>query len=423
VLQITPAPPELIRVLSPRADTLYRETFPGYPGRAPENLPEAIEDRALERVPEAAGLPLPEREAEALTFTVRGRWSGWRTISLLPSAGVERLFWYFALLLGFLVVRRRCRDPEVVAAYRDALFVGFVALAVFGLIYAAMGNGKLYWVRATLQSTRPFGPYVNPTNFAGVMELATPWIAGYAVYSLRYWKQGPWLARTTPVFAAGALLCLFSAVATANRTGTALIAASLILFALIVVRGWRQRLVVVGASALAVVLGGLILSKTLLAERVREFLDVTGGTYTEVDRLVSWRAALEMFGDFRLTGSGFGSFRDVFPHYMPSGEFARWAQLHNDYLELLVEGGLIAAVLALWLIVAYWRRALRGARHPGGAGVDPEALGLLLGLAALSIHAAMDFNHQIPANALLFTTLAAIAVARGENAGGGEHDP
>jgi O-antigen ligase len=420
VLQITPAPPELIRVLSPRADSLYRETFPGYPGAGPDNLRGAIEDRALERVPEVAGLPLPGRESEPLDFTVRGRWSGWRTISLLPSAGIERLFWYFALLLGFLQVRRRCRDPEVAAAYRDLLFAGFVALAVFGLIYAATGNGKLYWVRETLQSTRPFGPYVNPTNFAGMMELATPWIAGYAVYSLRYWKQGPWLARTTPIFAAGALLCLFSAVATANRTGTALIAGSLILLALFVVHGWRQRLVVVVGSALAVVVGGLILSKTLLAERVRDFVDATGGSYTEVDRLVSWRAALEMFSDFRIVGSGFGSFRDVFPHYMPTGEFARWAQLHNDYLEVLVEGGAIAAVLVLWLIVAYWRRALRGTSRPAGAGVDPEALGLLLGLAALSIHAVVDFNHQIPANALMFTTLAAVAVARGEHRNNGE---
>jgi O-antigen ligase len=105
---------------------------------------------------------------------------------------------------------------------------------------------------------------------------------------------------------------------------------------------------------------------------------------------------------------------------MPTGEFARWAQLHNDYLEVLVEGGAIAAVLVLWLIVAYWRRALRGTSRPAGAGVDPEALGLLLGLAALSIHAVVDFNHQIPANALMFTTLAAVAVARGEHRNNGE---
>jgi O-antigen ligase len=415
LLQIAPVPPQLIQTLSPRGDALYRVTFPGYPGAAPANLPDAIEEMALQRVPETEGLPLSERDSGEWPFAVHGRWNGWRTISLLPSAGVDRLFWYFAMLLGFLVVRRRCRDPEIALVYRDALFVGFVALAIFGLIHAATSNGKLYWVRETLQSTRPFGPYVNPTNFAGMMELATPWLAGYAVVSLRQWRKGPWLARTTPIFAAGATLCLVAALAAASRAAAALLAGSLTLLALFVVRRWSARLGVLAVSAVAVGAGAFVLQQTRLAQRVRLLIDVTGGNYAEVDRLVSWRAALDMFGDFRLAGSGFGSFRDVFPRYMPTGEFARWSQLHNDYLEVLVEGGLIAAVLVIWLTWAFWRRALRGARGPGAVGIDPEALGLLLGLAALSIHAAVDFNHQIPANALAFTTLAAIAVARGES--------
>jgi hypothetical protein len=38
-------------------------------------------------------------------------------------------------------------------------------------------------------------------------------------------------------------------------------------------------------------------------------------------------------------------------------------------------------------------------------------LGLTLGLIALAVHETVDFNLQIPANALLFVVLAAIAVA------------
>jgi len=46
---------------------------------------------------------------------------------------------------------------------------------------------------------------------------------------------------------------------------------------------------------------------------------------------------------------------------------------------------------------------------------DPEAIGLLIGLATISVHALFDFNHQIPANGLLFTILAAMAAARSES--------
>ena len=39
---------------------------------------------------------------------------------------------------------------------------------------------------------------------------------------------------------------------------------------------------------------------------------------------------------------------------------------------------------------------------------------MLLGVAAMSVHAVADFNHQIPANALLFVILAGILVSRAE---------
>ncbi len=117
-----------------------------------------------------------------------------------------------------------------------------------------------------------------------------------------------------------------------------------------------------------------------------------------------------MLGDFAVTGSGFGSFRDVFPAYLPAGEYKRWNRMHNDYLEVALEGGLVAAVLLAWLIWNYWRRVLRGLRGRSGTA-DYAHLGLVLGLLALSVHALFDFNHQIPANALLFTTMAAVALA------------
>ena len=48
---------------------------------------------------------------------------------------------------------------------------------------------------------------------------------------------------------------------------------------------------------------------------------------------------MPMLRDFALTGSGFGSFEEVFPRFQPAGSVARWNRAHNDYLEVLVEGG------------------------------------------------------------------------------------
>ncbi len=147
---------------------------------------------------------------------------------------------------------------------------------------------------------------------------------------------------------------------------------------------------------------------------MQDFLDATGGRVGEIDRLVAWQASTAMMRDYAVTGSGFGSFRDVFPAYLPPGELMRWYRVHNDYLEVVLEGGFVAGLLVLWLTWNYWIRVLGGVGR-ASCSHDYATIGLVLGLIALSVHAFFDFNHQVPANALLFTTLAAIAVARGEN--------
>jgi len=416
MVQITPLPAQIVERLSPRADALYRTTFPGYPERTEPVTVEAIEVQAIEHLAEAAGLPEPRRSATSLEPELGGRWDGWRPLSLLPDAGLERVHWYFALLLGFLVARRRCADPEVAEVYRKLLFLMFFALALFGLLYVATSNGRLYWVRATLENTRPFGPYVNPTNFAGVMELATPWIAGYTIMAWRRRSPSTPLQETRiPFLASATLLCLLSALATASKAAAVLLGATLAVLALIACKGWRQRSAVLLGVLSLVGLFSAGLRYLPLGERIRDFVDVTGGQVSEVDRLVAWNASTAMMKDYVVTGSGFGSFRDVFPAYLPPGEFKRWNRAHNDYLEVTLEGGAVTVVLLAWLIFGYWRRALGVALRKRKGPRDLATIGLVLGLIALSVHAFFDFNHQVPANALLFTTLAAIAIAPNED--------
>jgi O-antigen ligase len=325
--------------------------------------------------------------------------------------------WYLALLLGFLVARARCLDADIARQYRNALFALFLGLAIFGLVYAATSNDKLYWVRGTFGIARPFGPYVNPTNFAAVMELAIPWLLGFTLLSWRRSLGMPISGLRSPLATSAVLLCLMAAVASASKGSALLLMASLLLLGFFSVRRLKWRLVVSGAALLIFALLIPLLAQTPLGERVRQFIDMTGGSYADIGRMTAWRAATGMLTDFPLTGSGFGAFRDVFPAYMPPGESARWVQLHNDYYEFVLEGGIIGAALLLWLIWNFWSKALRRKVLMTAGEPDPESIGLLIALAALFIHAGFDFNHQIPANALLFTVMAALVIARGESRG------
>jgi len=409
-LQLVPLPAVVVGQLSPRAAALERQTFPDLAGIPPGPPAERIELLALEQVEELRGRTPAARPDDAPLAHPRGRWSGWRPLSLLPEAGAERLHWYVALLAVFVVVRARAADREVAAAYRWLLFASFLALALLGLVHAATAQGTVYWTRRTIESSRPFGPYVNPAHFAGVMELAVPWLAGATWDAWRQARRSGFRGSGAPLLVAATLLCLSAGLATSSKAAPLLLGGSLAALALLLARSTRARLATAGV--IVVVVGMAVFGARILpsSERVGDLLATTGRDPMQVDRVVAWGAALPMLRDFAITGCGYGAFGDVFPAYLPTGERLRWEQMHNDFLEAALSGGAIGTGLLLWLLGGYARRAARRLADARRAA-DGATVGLGLGLVALTAHALFDFNHQIPANALLFVVLAALAVA------------
>ena len=345
-----------------------------------------------------------------------GRWTGWRPLSLMPEAGKEALLWFVALLIGFVAMSHRVRNSDTWDQYRAMLFSLFLVLSAFGLFHAATaGPGTLYWVFKPwfLEGAKPFGPYVNPNNFAAVMEMAAPWIFGYTLVRARRMRWNIFADVKTVFFGSVAILCTLSGIATGSKFSAPVMAGSLSLLAIIAAprsKRWIAILVVIALLAA----GTGVAAMGFLGERVTEFLSATEDGLSSVNRWQILPSAIDLIGDFAIVGCGFGAFRDVFAHYVPPGDEGRWEHLHNDYLQVVAEGGAIGGVLVLLLTLGFlYQLFVRGAwrsRH----SIDLELVGLAFGLLSLMAHAVVDFNHQIPANALLFVTLAALALARTE---------
>jgi O-antigen ligase len=86
-------------------------------------------------------------------------------------------------------------------------------------------------------------------------------------------------------------------------------------------------------------------------------------------------------------------------------------EAHNDYLQLLVEMGLLGFGTMVWFLLTLYTRALKKIRNWTGEISGATTLACVLGLSGMLVHSVVDFNLQIPANAALFYVLCTIAAA------------
>lgn len=134
--------------------------------------------------------------------------------------------------------------------------------------------------------------------------------------------------------------------------------------------------------------------------------------YNLASRLDAWRDGWDVIRAFPLAGTGLNTYPVAMLFYQARNPGFYMSRAHNDYVQLLAEGGALVAVPALVAMAALTlaiRRNLSAARTEA-RGYWIRA-GAVVGLVALAVQETLEFSLQIPANALLFCTLAAIALS------------
>ena len=74
---------------------------------------------------------------------------------------------------------------------------------------------------------------------------------------------------------------------------------------------------------------------------------------TKEQRIIVWQSTLTAFKDFWLTGTGLGTFIDMFHLYSPAPVQGIYDHAHNDYLEYMLETGAIGVALLLTLLLPH----------------------------------------------------------------------
>jgi O-antigen ligase len=123
-------------------------------------------------------------------------------------------------------------------------------------------------------------------------------------------------------------------------------------------------------------------------------------------RLLLLKSAWRMIGDSNLLyGTGIGTFKTYYSAYRETGDISLGNFVHNDYLQALLEGGLVQTgfFLLLTVIAPLWL-LLKSAPRSGGSGRSSGrdiAPGLMLGIVSVSLHALVNFIHYVGPISLL----------------------
>ena len=319
---------------------------------------------------------------------------------------VAQLMLYCAYaMLAFLATQSLIRASQ---ARKIAVLLALfgIAIAAFALLQGLTPNGKLYWVRQPRLGGWIYGPYVNHNHYAGLMELLIP-IPLVLALSRFAEDKGRIAAGIAAAMMVGTIFL------SGSRGGMLAIMAELMIFATLLFRRKKRVQVAIGAAAFIVMVVGLVawLGGKELTTRVSSIStearsEISGGVRLSIDR-----DAVQMFRKKPILGWGLGTFPVVYPRFRTFYTNFFVNEAHNDYVQVLVETGLLGFAVVVWFVVVLYRRASRKIGDWPSDVSSAVTLACILGTTGILVHSFFDFNLQIPANAALFYVFCSIAAA------------
>ena len=362
-LQLVPLPLELLQLLSPEAARAHAAAPALAPGAAP------------------------------LTLDQYGTLSG----ALKSAAYVA----FFALSLALLD-----RPARIAAAAYTPVISGFAQAMYAGLTALSEGGASAH------------GSFANRDHLAGYLVMCLSLGLGLLISNLtgdvsRSWKQFfrnivAWILSPRMLLRLMLVVMVTALVLTRSRMGNTSFFVSLLVagaIGLLLAKRATKSMVVLIASL--VVIDIFIVGAYFGVQKVLDRIEQT--TMQTEDRDEVATDAIQMWKDYPVFGSGLGSFHVVFPRYSQQDLGALFTHAHNDYLQFASETGVVGISLLGVLVLSSLMAALRAQvarRDPLMRGLS---FGAMMAIIALGMHSSVDFNLQIPANALTFVLLLAFA--------------
>lgn len=289
-----------------------------------------------------------------------------------------KAFYFQCILTGAYLVSCELTDTEKETLI-NTLLPAVLITGIYG-IFQHFGLDLIKWLSD--YGGRPFSSFGNPNFYAGYLVLVIPLALLRAVFlkgSIRY------------LWAAACLLSLLNLLW--SRTAGAWIAfAASMIYSLSLSAVFAQdpkkrtRLL---ASGLAVAAIALIIAGSRFYKQPGGYFDGKANSVTE--RVFKWRTALEMIKQYPVTGVGAGNLKVNYALYQAKVRDKAGYELrstsesnvHNEYLQVFAETGLLGLLGFLGIFIFYFSDILRKNREDFfspylSVGVSAGVLGSLV---------------------------------------------
>lgn len=322
---------------------------------------------------------LPAREGIAELDALVGMQGVWRPLSLAPFRGQNAVFGLIIPIIALLLAL-----PSRIKA--NSVFIVITGLGVlnaaFGILQVIGGPKSAFYLFAMASRGAPAGLFANENHSAVFSSIALLVIARLATdgqsRSLPSWIK--------LLLAPAYVFILLAVLVSGSRAGLATTVLSLGAGGLMMWLGYRPRslvrpaaersikssrrsgtaLLAAGGAALILVVGAF-----LLFDRAPAFKALMASSSFNDLRWSLSPILIAMMGEHWLFGTGFGTFDVVYRLYEPTDLlFPLYVnQAHNDWAQLVIEGGLPAVACLLGLIAWLCAAILRLARRDSAGAI------------------------------------------------------
>lgn len=321
-------------------------------------------------------------------------------VSLMPYNSLKSAVWILPAL-GLLLAMLRLRNHHA----KDMVWVILAVVTIsvlLGALQITGGPQSLWYFYQRTNYGSTVGFFSNSNHLATLLLVSIPFLAAL----LGKPRSRRSSKREALFLLGGGLLTVVIVGVFVNGSllGYGLLLPVLVASAMILVPKSRLRRLTAWVLVPAVLLGTVLVLTTDEGLRLiahEDAQELPSARSVSGSRDVVHATTARAIPDFLPTGSGLGSFAEIYPHYEdPSGVSRQFRNhAHNDYLEILLETGLPGGlVLAVFLIWWCWRAH----RIWTAKDATPLACAAVIASATILVHSIVDYPLRTAAVSTVF---------------------